>query len=111
MEGYRALAAQIAAELTPMYVRDGTSDYFEPVDMPRVVEHIVATVLRPGAAAACLAGPAAWDERVTAVVDRAHAEDWGGKHREGFCEACADAYIVAQHAVPGGPGGSNERGD
>jgi hypothetical protein len=45
----------------------------------------------------------AWDERVSAIVDQAHAEDWGGKHRTGFCEACADAYIVAQHAVPGAP--------
>ena len=44
-----------------------------------------------------------WQARVTAVVDQAHAENWGGKHREGFCEACADAHIVAQYAVPGGP--------
>jgi hypothetical protein len=48
--------------------------------------------------------PPAWDQRVTEVVDQAHAENWGGKHRSGFCEACADAHIVAQYAVPGGPG-------
>lgn len=41
-----------------------------------------------------------WAERVKAVVDQAHAENWGGKHREEFCEACADAQIVAQYAVP-----------
>lgn len=46
---------------------------------------------------------ASWIKRVKEVVDRAHDENWGGKHRSGFCEACADAYIVAQHAVPGGP--------
>lgn len=50
-----------------------------------------------------VAGQRDWGERVIEVVDQAHAENWGGKHREGFCEACADAYIVAQHAVPGGP--------
>lgn len=41
-----------------------------------------------------------WCDRVTAVVDQAHVENWGGEHREGFCKACANAYIVAQHAVP-----------
>lgn len=52
----------------------------------------------------------AWGERVTEVVDQAHAENWGGKHREGFCEACADAYIVAQHAVPDGPSAPRRAG-
>lgn len=37
-----------------------------------------------------------WIKRLT---DQAHAEDWGGKHRSGFCEACADAYLVLNHAV------------
>jgi hypothetical protein len=41
-----------------------------------------------------------WSKRVSEVVDQAHNENWGGKHRTGFCEACADAYIVAQYAVP-----------
>lgn len=47
-----------------------------------------------------------WNDRVTAVVDEAHAENLGGEHREGFCKACANAYLVAQRAVPGGPGQS-----
>jgi hypothetical protein len=46
----------------------------------------------------------AWAERVTAVVDEAHTENLGGQHCEGFCVACASAYLVAQRAVPGGPG-------
>lgn len=46
-----------------------------------------------------------WMERVTAVVDEAHADNLGGKHRQGFCEACANAYLIAQRAVPGGPDG------
>lgn len=41
-----------------------------------------------------------WIERVQEVVDEAHAQNWGGEHREGFCKACANAYLVAQHAVP-----------
>lgn len=41
-----------------------------------------------------------WLERVTAVVDEAHAENLGGRHRSGFCEACAEAHLVAQRAVP-----------
>lgn len=45
-----------------------------------------------------------WDAQVTSVVDRVHAENLGGKHRRsGFCEACADAYLVAQRAVPRPP--------
>lgn len=42
----------------------------------------------------------AWEERVAAVVDEAHAENLGGEHRDGFCRACACAYLVAQRAVP-----------
>lgn len=42
----------------------------------------------------------AWIERVQEVVAQAHAENFGGKHVSGFCEACADAYLVAQYAVP-----------
>lgn len=41
-----------------------------------------------------------WSEKVIAIVDQAHAENWGGKHRTGFCEACADAHLVAQYSVP-----------
>jgi hypothetical protein len=41
-----------------------------------------------------------WGNQVIAVVDQAHAENWGGKHRTGFCEACADAHLVAQNAIP-----------
>lgn len=44
-----------------------------------------------------------WMDRVRAVVDEAHEENLGGKHRTGFCEACADAYLVAQRAVPRTP--------
>lgn len=40
-----------------------------------------------------------WLDRVQATVDQAHEENWGGKHRNGFCEACADAYLVAQHTI------------
>lgn len=42
----------------------------------------------------------AWIAEVQAIVDRAHAENWGGSHCSGFCKACSDAYIVAQYAVP-----------
>jgi hypothetical protein len=42
-----------------------------------------------------------WIERVQEVVTEAHEDNLGGKHRQGFCEACADAYLVAQIAVPG----------
>jgi hypothetical protein len=38
------------------------------------------------------------DGTVQRIVDEAHAKNLGGKHREGFCEACADAYLVAQIA-------------
>ena len=41
-----------------------------------------------------------WIERVQEVVTEAHKDNLGGKHRTGFCEACADAYLVAQVAVP-----------
>lgn len=51
-----------------------------------------------------LSDSAPWIERVQSLVTRAHEENWGGKHGQGFCEACADAYLVAQYAVPGAPG-------
>lgn len=41
-----------------------------------------------------------WMERVQAVVTQAHEENLGGRHHSGFCEACADAYLVAQYAIP-----------
>lgn len=31
---------------------------------------------------------------LTLAVDRAHAENLGGKHVDEFCEACADTYLV-----------------
>jgi hypothetical protein len=40
------LARMIAAELTPMYVRDGTSESFEPVDIARIVEHVLIVAAR-----------------------------------------------------------------
>lgn len=42
----------------------------------------------------------AWADRVGAVVDQAHEENLGGRHCSGFCQACSDAYLVAQRAVP-----------
>lgn len=42
-----------------------------------------------------------WIDRVQEIVDKAHTENWGGKHRPGFREACANAHLVAQHSVPG----------
>jgi hypothetical protein len=50
-----------------------------------------------------------WLARVTAVVDEAHAENLGGRHRSGFCEACAEAQLVAQRAVPDGEAVEVER--
>jgi hypothetical protein len=41
-----------------------------------------------------------WRDRVAAVVEQAHRSNWGGKHCVGFCDACADASLVAMHAVP-----------
>lgn len=43
--------------------------------------------------------PAVEAAPVQAIVDEAHRADLGGQHREGFCRACADAYLVAQVAV------------
>lgn len=47
-----------------------------------------------------------WMARVQEVVDEAHRDDLGGEHRSGFCKACADAYLVAQIAVPQQPQGA-----
>lgn len=39
------------------------------------------------------------DGTVIRIVDAAHAENLGGKHHDGFCEACADALLVAQRSI------------
>jgi hypothetical protein len=46
MTDYRALAREIAADLTPMYVPDGTSGRFERVDMTHVLEHVLVVIER-----------------------------------------------------------------
>jgi hypothetical protein len=46
MTDYRALAQEIAADLTPMYVPDGTSGRFERVDMAHVLEHVLIVIER-----------------------------------------------------------------
>ncbi len=54
-----------------------------------------------------------WISRVGRIVDLAHAENLGGKHRSGFCEACADAHLVAQRACgpyPAAAGADTEPG-
>lgn len=41
------------------------------------------------------------DARRTQAIDEAHERNDSGRHRSGFCEACADNYVTLMEAPDG----------